>query len=834
MNSTRLGFLPILLALTVASPLVAGGGPHNVLVVANARSEDSVFVANHYRAVRQVPERNVCRLDIPLEAFAVQDALTPEQFDEHVVGPLKRFLAGHPAADRLHFIVLCPDIPLRVEFPKPVGPRSLASMLTLLGAEAAPKRALSKYFRRVHAFEAVPFEVADPIGRQRLVTVLRGYERADALALADRSVAADGTAPKGTFHFVLSSHVRGYEETVTGLSSRGLAAELHQSGKPVSGAKDVMAYFSGGTYSGLQQGHVFSNTYRPGAVVDMLESFGATWPTWRGYGYHRQVPVAWFIRAGASGVHGTTGEPYANVFPSSGNGQVFFGLYLGGCNLAEAYWATILELQWQNVVFGDPLCAPYARRGRVEIEVGPPKADSTEREVLARVTQPEGSAAPREVRLFADGRFVGAAGDLDIGDGGVFRAAFKLDTADLAPGWHRLRAVSVDASPAAVQSWAVADVDVQAKGRALDLSLAADAAKAASGDALTLKAAYQGQPEAKTVELVAGDRRLATFAAGSAALDTSLLGPGQHELQARALGADDKRLALSGFLTLELAEPLHVVRMLPNGATGTQPLILLRYNEELPFAQAALSGAVRLTQGGRAVTVRCVADGRNLIVEPRAALKAGAECKLVVAFPQAERRSRDVSATLTPTADAKLLYTLPPDACTRMTVAGLTGGDGNLIAPIWRRPARVVLGPVDPFTPERPALWSLPACGVSATLTILPSARPEKQDDLGAGLGVMYSDIDNHCHARIERSQVVVYQTLGGKTTRLAAWPAPGETTGKIPMAVAASGPRVTVTVGGKTLGTVMVDRTLPPGLPWLELASPISVSAKDVRVFRP
>jgi len=825
-----------LLGLLVAAPALAGGGPHNVLIVANARSEDSMAVANAYRAARGIPQRNLCVVDLRLKLFRHSDSVTAEDFEAHLAGPLKAFLSRHPAADRLHYVVLCPDLPLRMRWPKPAGTRSLPASLMLFGTVPSAAQRRNPYLLRPHAFEklALPPGSDDPVGRLRLVTVLRGYERHDALAMVTRSVAADRTAPDGTFYFVPSQHTRKFEETAAWLTGRGLKAVLTGRGKPVSGAADVMAYLSGGSYSGLAWNDITSNTYRPGALVDMLESWGATWQNWRGFGYPRQVPVPWFIRAGATGVHGATDEPYAMAFPSTGRSQLLFTNYLAGCNLAEAYWSAIPTVQWQNVVFGDPLCAPYAVRSDVHLDVDPPTGDASTHQARVRITECNAAGKPKEARFFVDGHFVGATGDLMVRADGAAEALFDIDAADLADGWHRLRAVVVDDAPAAVQSWAVSDFQTGPKAGVLQLKLVSPAAAVASGDTVKLRVRRSGRAVSGSVALLAGDRQMAKGTGNELALDTAGLGPGRHGLQAAVRDAEGHVVALSNFLALDLIEPLHVVRNVPAAATGRRPVFMLEYDRPLPFTDTVAQRAVRLTQNKRTVPVRCTVQDRVLAVDALAPLRPGTPARLEVGFPQKDCRSRAFTQTVTPTDDAQRLYTMTLDAKYRGTVLGVTWSDSKQIKPVWDRPAKVVLGPVDVYSAKRPARCALSACGVSATLTVNEKARPEGQDAAGAGLGVLYSDIDNHCYARVERTQVVVYQVLGAKQTRLASWPAPAATTGDIPMAVTCAGPRVTVTVHGKVLGSVEVDRHMPPGLPWIDLGAPKDVVASQVKVFRP
>lgn len=823
----KLALTLAIIAATAAS-LSAGGGPHNVLVVVNAESDDSIAVGNAYCAARGIPQRNVCRLSIPVNLFRFEDALTSDRFEKLIVAPLKAFVAKHPAADRLHYIVLCPDIPSRVVYALPKRTtRSLSAMLMELGAEGTRSR-VNPFFRRPQAFEQVPGG-DDPVGRLRLATMLRGYERRDALDLVRRSVAADGTAPKGTYHFVASPHARGYEKAAAWLTERGFAATLHAKGKPVTGATGVMAYLSGGSYSGLKPADVASNTYRPGALVDMLESYGATWPNWRGIGYRRQLPVGWFIRSGATGVHGTTDEPYSSAFPSSGNAEVLLAHYTAGGNLAEAYWSAISMLRWQNAVFGDPLCAPYALRPRVAVTVDDPAAGKAERTATVTVF---GRESPiRGVRLFVDGRFVSSAEKPDSAapGGSVYRLG--LDTRGLVPGSHRVRAVAVDSSSAAVQGWAVADIVIGDAAKAPQLCLPTSKLPWAAGDKITIACKPATVSGAKQLKVFVGSLELGTLTGGKLAIDTDRIGPGTHELQARAVDAEEKVIAMGSPLALTLVDPLRVVESILPRIVGRRPIFYLRYNAALP--QGA-EKKVLLTQNRRRVAVRCKVDDDGLTIEPVRPLRAKAKYRLLVALPQGTQRSGDVVHDFTVTGDAGVLYGMSPDVRYTSTVSGLTSSDRNRVAPMWRRPAAVVLGPVNLFDLKRPARWSLLGCKVSALLEIKASARPKGKDTYGAGLGVLYSDIDNRCYARIERARVAVYQVMGGKTTLLKSWPAPGPTTGTIAMSVTAMGPEITVTIGGKTLGKAVADGRMPPGLPWIDLGAASGVGARAVRVSRP
>lgn len=829
-----------LLVASLATVVRAGGGPENVLIIANRRSLDSLAVANAFRVARDIPEANLCLLNLPLDGFRKQNIVSRTVYDLEIALPIENFLRRHPAAEQLQFFVLCPDLPMRVEGGKENKPFSLAAVLALIGSGVSSGLAPpNPYCGQQVAFEKRAARTGRPTV-MHLVTWLRGYQRSDALALIERSLKADGTAPSGTFYFVKSQHTRGFGEACDALNQRNLAARQGDSGHPVAGATDVMAYLSGGCYSGLGWKDLSSNTYRPGALIDMLESWGCTWDNWRSFGYANQVPVPWFIRAGATGVDGSTDEPYASAFPSYGRAQLFLDNYTRGLNLAESFWSAIPQLGWQNAVFGDPLCAPYTVRGKVALAVTASGDSQTLYRLTARV-EPVPSTTPAEVRFFLDGRLLApvtpAKSPAEVG---VWIAETVVDASKIPDGWHQVRAVAVDDSPAAVQSCAATEFRTSAAGRSLRLAFPPQIPAAAgqvkplmAGDEIHLDCVYSGQPTPKEIVLLAGHHELGKFANGMLKFDSTPLGPGRHEL--RAVAADlDAVIAISNSLVLDLVEPLHVVEQLPGEKTGRNPMFLLRYNDKLPFSAADVKTAVRLTQADRPVPARCSINGGNLVVEAAESLKPAVACRLQVAFLQSLARSTDVDRTFAVTDDSKFLYALSPEAAYTSVAEGLADGNAKSIGNIGYGAAKVILGPVDVFSQRRPAAWVLPACDLSATLDI--PARPSKDDgsNSGLGLGVLYSDIDNYCRVRVERDSVTVVQMLAGHESRLASWPAAGPTSGSVPMLLQARGPELTVTVWGKKLGQVQLDLKLPPGLPLIDLGMQFQGSAADVKVSRP
>ena len=455
-------FLTVAATIAIASAVaMGGGGPHNVLIVGNRASDDSLAVANAYRQARDIPQSNLCLLDIDATLFQEDQSIDWEVYLESVRGPIADFLARHPSPGTLNFVVLTLDLPLRVKLPednsaRAATHRSLSSMLTLLPEEAPTAAVTNPYSRAGGGFSRWLSTAAAERRRPnfRLVTMLGGYTRADALSLISRSVAADGTSPKGHFYFVESQHAVGFREADEWLREQGFESTHLDDLSGVTNFKDVMGHFSGGAYSKLTWPQIQSSSIRPGALVDMLQSYGALSYNWRGFAFASHVPLGWWIRAGASGVHGATDEPYAHTFPTSGLMQIVLGSYISGCNLAESYWSGLRQLVWQNIVLGDALCAPYARRAEMSLVAHP---EENGRILLSlKATLPQGREFGHAM-LFVDGATVSnpkliitpPAATTPSADGVAGQTSARLPTIyqwelaanDLTPGHHRARAV---------------------------------------------------------------------------------------------------------------------------------------------------------------------------------------------------------------------------------------------------------------------------------------------------------------------------------------------------------------------------------------------------------
>src|SRR6187549_2597320 len=102
-------------ALTVA--LIILGAPaalnaqsvSNLLLVVNSSSPTSEAVAKHYIAKRGVPQDNVCSIQV-----AATETISREVYESQIEAPVWRCISAARAQDRILYIVLTKDVPLRI------------------------------------------------------------------------------------------------------------------------------------------------------------------------------------------------------------------------------------------------------------------------------------------------------------------------------------------------------------------------------------------------------------------------------------------------------------------------------------------------------------------------------------------------------------------------------------------------------------------------------------------------------------------------------------------------------------------------------------------------
>ena len=443
----------LLLCLASAGIARAGAGPLNVMVVYNADDPDAEEVALHYADVRSLPEGHLCGV---VGIVSTEREIAFQDYWTLVHEPLVSCLDALPNGDEVDYLVVVRGLPYRVVLENDGYYTSLSAMLQVHEAGhwvtgdllAGEPQAFSSYhqasvtnpvyvegsclagdftvendysswytsacgvvrthahppsFRRSTLGETIPWTFEDNLF---VVTRLDGFDYDDALDLIDRGSAADGSFPTAEILCMASADsARGARDPECEFVTRYLAMV----GFPASwltphdaalAGHGLAAYFTGAAE--LTEA-IDGNSFLPGAIACNLTSYGAApsnffcdetgtvCPE-----SESQTSIARFVRAGATGAHGTVAEPLNNVFPNAGT--LLF--YTFGYNLGESFLFSQRFLYWQNLLLGDPLTTPYAERPVVTFAEGIVPQGS---DLVVEADHPDGIAW---MRLYVDGEMV--------------------------------------------------------------------------------------------------------------------------------------------------------------------------------------------------------------------------------------------------------------------------------------------------------------------------------------------------------------------------------------------------------------------------------------------
>lgn len=461
-------------AALVAAAAFAGGGPENVLLVVNPRGPKSKEVANHYIALRHIPANNVCY--VPMTPNA--NVITGIDFREKLLKPILATIERRGLQEQIDQIVYSCDYPFQIDFtamfPKPEPIPQLRPIASLTGATflysfvnkgdgnliqlntnfyfmpMEPGPFPTHAFR--HKYQWAPGSVrVDSGGMQYYLatqlgnTCPSGNTAPEIIAYLNRSAAADGARPDGTFFYMQNSDVRTavrrplYAAAVKEINSLGLRAEVLNGVVPSSGG--INGLTTGAPKVLLRDS---GSALLPGALVDNLTSHGGM--LLRLNSPKAQTRISEYLRLGAAGASGAVIEPYAiaQKFPS----PALHVHYARGASMAEAFYQSI-QGPYQLLVLGDPLCQPWAAIPEVTVEG------------LADGDTISGTVDVKPQVNFAAGR---GQGRCDLYLDGKLRESggpFKLDTTKLADGYHELRIVVVDNTPLATQGRWIGGVTVK-------------------------------------------------------------------------------------------------------------------------------------------------------------------------------------------------------------------------------------------------------------------------------------------------------------------------------------------------------------------------------------
>lgn len=527
--------------MVAGGSVLAGGGPENVVLVVDPADGRAQAVANHYMTARGIPASHVLYLPSSAESYAA--------FATFQLPALLGTLRQRGMEDEVDVVILASSQDFYLPAPNliagyippgggteqcPVRRISLTSAWTLapIAADILGGGLTFSEPNRYYANNDTPTAFdggqtwyggrpnTGPLARRYLLGFQLGYggQRGntitETLALIDRSVAADGTRPAGTFYFLRNDDIRSRTRTpffdlaVDTLTRLGFQAQIVDGILPED-RHDALGILAGSAAPPIRAGD-FSLV--PGAWADHLTSYAAMFDT------GSQVKMSEWVPKGASGTMGTVEEPcvfgsdqsfaYNEKFPH----PRILTFYAQGMSLGEALFRSIPFTPFQGMFYGDPLTRPFAYLPDVTVPDSPtaPVSGLLTLTPQATTARPNGGIAGFD--LFVDGQRMATAAPGE---------PLHLNTHLVPDGPRKVRVVAYDDSPAKVQGEWRGVVEVRNQpGRAVALSADRTAGlsstvfhltvQATGGDVAEVQLRHNGrvlaaQQAAEETFLVAGD-----------------------------------------------------------------------------------------------------------------------------------------------------------------------------------------------------------------------------------------------------------------------------------------------------------------------------------------
>lgn len=360
-----------LLVLGLAAPVVRALGPHELLVIANDNSIDSILVARAYMRMRGVPDCNLVRVDLSEALYATNNLITPEEFTKQIWAPVQTQVSERGLTAQILAWAYSCDFPTRVATKPNCSITGMTFVRNRAQDEATIDRGsyISPLFAGPESADS-PLQETQTLDQQRnllldsmpLPSMMLGYTRQrgttvdEALASLEKGASSDSQVPRGTVYFAATEDVRSmcrhwqYEGAARAIRAQGQLAVITN---VFPAAQRMIGFMTGNRTVPTELA-----TYEPGAYADHLTSFAGAFET----GAHMKM-TEW-LRNGITATSGTVTEPYSiwHKFPNA----YLFVHQLKGCSMIEAlYQATRCPLQ--ILPMGDPLAKPWAPGPRVTV-----------------------------------------------------------------------------------------------------------------------------------------------------------------------------------------------------------------------------------------------------------------------------------------------------------------------------------------------------------------------------------------------------------------------------------------------------------------------------------
>lgn len=482
---TRAAFVVLVICSSISNGW-AGGGPENLYLLVNSKSQASMTVANHYIHIRNIPASNVQYLEWDPEKSTIDG----KKFREEILVPVLQEIESRGLSTQIDYLIYSTDFPWKVnlanEFPglkitPGYRPHGSLTGSTYLYAFVKDKRkemfginsnnyysmprnniTVSRGFQAKYRWlprgqrsdlKGIPYVLSMMLG----ATYGRGNTVQEIVRYLQLSKDADATHPKGTVYFLKHDGPRStprhkhFPAAVRELGLAGVKSEIIE-GRFPEGKQDIIGLTTGAIVFDIPGSRC---RMLPGSIGDNLTSAGGMLDIGT-----NQTSLTDFLLNGAAGACGTVYEPlnYPQKFPS----PFIHVHYAHGCSLAEAFYQSI-HGPFQQLIVGDPLCQPWATFPEVNV-VGLTDGDFAKGTITLSPSSPANSTT--SVRFFE--LFVDGARRKRCRPG----QEFSLDTTTLADGHHELRVVAIDNTPIETQGRWIGNVVVKNGSNAVQLTVA--------------------------------------------------------------------------------------------------------------------------------------------------------------------------------------------------------------------------------------------------------------------------------------------------------------------------------------------------------------------------
>jgi hypothetical protein len=389
--------------------------------------------------------------------------------------------------------------------------------------------------------------VANAGGRRFFISALLGYtgERGNTVAeirdMIDRSVAADGSRPQGTFYFMNTAdparNVRSGQFTtaVNSINGTGGAAQIINGWLP-TGQHDALGVLTGAATPSIETEEM---TLLSGIFADHLTSHAAT------YDEGGQTKLSSWIRRGAIASSGAVEEPcnYQGKFPHA---MLHFFLFRG-MSMGEAWLRSSAFMPFQHLLVGDPMARPHAILPAVQANI--PAGPQSGTVVITPAVSTTAPAGIGSVDLMINGRRIRTAGA---------GQPFTINTSVLPDGYNDVRFVAYEGSLLKTAGTAGGLLRTSNFGSSATLQASATTGNLSTHFSFTASATPPAGATIAELRLVQNGRVLASSTTSPAVLTVHgrNLGAGRSNVQVEALfnapGSLQRMSALSQPLLMDI------------------------------------------------------------------------------------------------------------------------------------------------------------------------------------------------------------------------------------------------------------------------------------------